>query len=83
MARKKVAGLDDNQVLMLKCPADRTVLDVTRFQTGPLDKMRGVHQMKHYGWIARCPSCGAEWGDFLDPMIAPSMWVLKDIVEAT
>ncbi len=83
MARKKVAGVEDSQIFILKCPKCRVELDVTNFRTGPLDRPRGIHHVKHYGWLARCPECGETWGDFLNPQLTPSMWVLMDLVEGT
>lgn len=81
MAKKKVAGVDDAQVFKLKCPTCREPLEVVNFRIGPLDKMRGVHRVDKYGWIARCPACDRKWGDFLNPMEAPSMWTLIDLVD--
>lgn len=80
MAKAKRPGVDDNQVLVLKCPADRTDLVVTHVRTGSLDRPRGIHHVKKYGWYAVCTACDKTWGDPNNLLEIPSMWVLMDKV---
>ena len=80
MAKKNtIPGRDDAQVFLLKCPDCVKVLEVVNFRTGPLDHIRGIHRITHYGWLARCLECGRTWGSEED--LVASMWVLRDIIE--
>lgn len=82
-ARKstKVAGRDDAQVFILKCPVDQEVVEVCHYVRGSLDKIRGIHHVRQYGWYAVCKRCGQQWGSEEDPTVAPSLWVLSDLVQ--
>lgn len=80
-AKKVTAGMTDAQIFKLKCPG-RTCnanLQVVNYRIGDLDKIRGIHHVTSYGWFARCPECGEQYGD--ETTFEPSMWVLKDKIE--
>jgi len=71
---------DAGDKTLMKCPTCQVVLEVLNFRRGPLDRDRGIHQTRHYGWVAWCPTCDTEWGSY-DTRDVPSLWVLRDRVE--